>query len=196
MLEFLQGKASERKLRLFACACCRRVGRFLTDDRSRKLLDAAEQFADGETDLEHLRRTLDGPNQLKSVVEDLCWREAWWAAYHVVFDAAAKVCEASGDPEGDLFRAESAAQGRLLRDVMGNPFRPAHLHRKKVSADKGRTLKLAHSIYADRAFDRLPELADALEHAGCSNADILDHCRQPGEHVRGCWVVDLTLGRG
>jgi hypothetical protein len=55
--------------------------------------------------------------------------------------------------------------------------------------------KLAQAIYDDRVFDRLPILADALEEAGCTNADILNHCRQPGEHVRGCWVVDLLLGK-
>lgn len=55
--------------------------------------------------------------------------------------------------------------------------------------------KLARAIYEERAFDRLPILADALEEAGCADADILDHCRQPGEHVRGCWVIDLILGK-
>jgi len=56
-------------------------------------------------------------------------------------------------------------------------------------------VKLAESIYDERAFDRMPILADALEEAGCANADILAHCRQPGEHVRGCWAVDLILGK-
>jgi hypothetical protein len=55
--------------------------------------------------------------------------------------------------------------------------------------------QLAESIYTDRAFDRLPILADALEEAGCDNADILAHCRQGGEHARGCWVLDLLLGK-
>jgi hypothetical protein len=59
----------------------------------------------------------------------------------------------------------------------------------------GTVVKLAQGIYDDRAFDRLPVLADALEEAGCDDADILDHCRRPGEHVRGCWVVDLLLGK-
>jgi hypothetical protein len=54
---------------------------------------------------------------------------------------------------------------------------------------------LAQAICEERAFDRLPILADALEDAGCTNADVLDHCRQPGEHVRGCWVVNLLLGK-
>jgi hypothetical protein len=55
--------------------------------------------------------------------------------------------------------------------------------------------KIAQAIYDDRAFDCLPILADALEEAGCDNADILDHCRGPGPHVRGCWVVDMLLGK-
>jgi hypothetical protein len=56
-------------------------------------------------------------------------------------------------------------------------------------------VSLATAIYGDRAFDRLPILADALEDAGCDNADIFNHCRQPGEHIRGCFVVDLLLGK-
>jgi len=59
----------------------------------------------------------------------------------------------------------------------------------------GIVLKLAQAIYGDRAFDRMPVLADALEEAGCDNADILAHCRERGDHVRGCWVVDLLLGK-
>jgi hypothetical protein len=54
---------------------------------------------------------------------------------------------------------------------------------------------LAEGIYQERAFDRMPILADALQDAGCDNEDVLTHCRQPGEHVRGCWVVDLVLNK-
>jgi hypothetical protein len=59
----------------------------------------------------------------------------------------------------------------------------------------GTVVKLAEGIYNDRAFDRLPVLADALEDAGCTEAEILAHCRSGGEHVRGCWVLDLILGK-
>jgi hypothetical protein len=59
----------------------------------------------------------------------------------------------------------------------------------------GTVIKIAQAIYNERAFERLPILADALEDAGCDNADILRHCREPGEHMRGCWVVDLLLGK-
>jgi hypothetical protein len=80
----------------------------------------------------------------------------------------------------------------LIRELFGNPFRPVTLNPAWRTSN---VTGLAQSIYDDRAFDRLPILADALEDAGCDNADILNHCRQPGEHVRGCWVVDLVLGR-
>jgi hypothetical protein len=87
---------------------------------------------------------------------------------------------------------EIAAQVALVRCVFGNPFRPVTLAPAWLTAS---VRQLAQAIYDDRAFDRLPILADALEDVGCDNADVLGHCRQGGEHVRGCWVVDLVLGR-
>jgi hypothetical protein len=90
-------------------------------------------------------------------------------------------------------REELATQADFLRCIFGNPFRP-------VAADPGwltsTVVELAQGIYADRSFDRLPILADALQDAGCDNPDVLDHCRGPGPHARGCWVVDLVLGKG
>jgi hypothetical protein len=81
---------------------------------------------------------------------------------------------------------------RLANDVVGNPFYPVALDPAwRTEAVVG----LVAGIYADRAFDRLPVLADALEDAGCADADVLTHCRGPGPHVRGCWVVDLLLGK-
>jgi hypothetical protein len=80
----------------------------------------------------------------------------------------------------------------IARCVFGNPFRP-------ITADPAwltSTVKqIAEAIYQDRAFDRLPVLADALEEAGCDRAEILDHCRSGVEHVLGCWIVDLLLGK-
>src|SRR5262249_22298428 len=79
-----------------------------------------------------------------------------------------------------------------VREVLGNPFRPVIL---RPSWQTGTAAGLAEAIYAEAAFDRLPILGDALEDAGCANEEILNHCRQPGVHVRGCWVVDLVLGK-
>jgi hypothetical protein len=82
-----------------------------------------------------------------------------------------------------------------IRDIFGNPFRPVAVDPDWLTWNGGTVPKLAQAIYDQRRFQDLPILADALEEAGCTNADILNHCRQPGEHVRGCWVVDLVLGK-
>jgi hypothetical protein len=87
---------------------------------------------------------------------------------------------------------ERAAHCHLLRDIFGNHFCPALLEPSWVTPT-GKAL--AQAMYTDRSFTDLPVLADALEEAGCTNGDILNHCRQPGEHSRGCWAVDLVLGR-
>jgi len=83
-------------------------------------------------------------------------------------------------------------QPKWLRDIFGYPFRPVTIDPAWRTST---AVSVAQGVYTERAFDRLPILADALEDAGCTNADILNHCRQPGEHVRGCWCVDLVLGK-
>ncbi|WP_149112072.1 hypothetical protein [Limnoglobus roseus] len=80
----------------------------------------------------------------------------------------------------------------LLRDIFGNPFRPIAFSPAWLTPA---AVGLAEAIYADRAFDRLPILADALQDAGCEDVDVLSHCRGDGPHVRGCWVVDGVLGK-
>jgi hypothetical protein len=99
---------------------------------------------------------------------------------------------AAGDAEGPAWEAERRAQARLLHELFGNPFRPVAADRSWLTSD---VVGLARAIYDDRAFDRLPSLADALQDAGCDQADVLAHCRGDGPHVRGCWVVDLLLGK-
>ena len=92
----------------------------------------------------------------------------------------------------ELGRREKAFQCQILRDIFGNPFHSVSLDPTWLTA----TVKeIASGIYADQAFDRLPILADALEDAGCTSTDILSHLRGGGVHVRGCWAVDLLLGK-
>ena len=81
---------------------------------------------------------------------------------------------------------------QYVRDIFGNPFRPTLFDPAWRTTD---VLLLAGGIYAERAFDRMPILADSLQDAGCDRDDILSHCRGDGPHVRGCWVVDLLLGK-
>jgi hypothetical protein len=80
----------------------------------------------------------------------------------------------------------------LFRCIVGNPFRRIAFDPRWRTSD---VLGLAEAIYADRAFDRLPILADAFQDAGCEHPDLLAHCRGPGPHARGCWVVDGVLGK-
>jgi hypothetical protein len=88
--------------------------------------------------------------------------------------------------------AEQRFQAKLLRDIFGNPFCPVAF---SPSWRTSAALGLAGSMYEFRDFAAMPVLADALEEAGCDSADVLAHCRGPGPHVRGCWVVDLVLGK-
>jgi hypothetical protein len=94
-----------------------------------------------------------------------------------------------------------AAQAAMVRDLFGDPFRPA-----PALDPAWRThavLGLAQAAYDDRDHpqgtlwpDRLAVLSDALEEAGCADPDLLGHLRSPGPHVRGCWALDLILGKG
>jgi hypothetical protein len=189
MLEFLQGKASERKLRLFAVACCRRIWHLLTDERSRKAVEVAERYADGCVSEEELR-AVSGEAASVGIgfgVQFSAANAAHFAALpgqvrsnRCAMFAARALAEA----------AAPAAQAGLLRCIFGIPFHPITVSPDWLTAT---VVSLAQAIYQEKAFARLPLLAGALEEAGCTNADILTHCRQPSEHVRGCLVVDLLL---
>ena len=92
-----------------------------------------------------------------------------------------------------LGKNEELHQCTLLRCIFGTPFQGSPLKEPKWRTDT--VTGIAQAIYDDRAFDRLPVLADALEDAGCDDRELLDHCRSGEEHVRGCWAVDLLLGK-
>jgi hypothetical protein len=95
----------------------------------------------------------------------------------------------------DQRKEERRAQSNTLRCLFGNPFHVTEIQKSWLIWHDDTIPKIAETIYGNRAFAELPILADALEEAGCDNADILEHCRSGGEHVRGCWVVDLLLGK-
>ena len=84
---------------------------------------------------------------------------------------------------------------RLVREVIGNPFRAVAINPRWLTWAGGTVRRIAHDIYDAGRFEELPVLADALEDAGCADADLLGHLRSPGPHVRGCWAVDLVLGK-
>jgi hypothetical protein len=200
MLEFLRGRDSDRKWRLFACACCRNLfWDLLPDSRVRHAISVNEAYADGlvnesvlETEMSSLAAarkdavkraanvpyTLDAAkSQEEKELDALEWAE--WAV---------------GKPEREFWIAEGEEQREhpcaFLRELFGNPFRLVTIDLDWLIWQNNTIPKMAQSIYDEGRFERMPILADALEEAGCTNADILNHCRQPGEHVRGCWVID------
>ncbi|HEX4606917.1 MAG TPA: hypothetical protein VH092_01805 [Urbifossiella sp.] len=197
MLAFVGRAASGRKLRLLAAACCREVWDRIPDERSRRAVEVAEAYADGLADEAEAEAAAgpawevgdevresggdDGPGGAADLADA--------AAFAVTADErVTRATDLATDP-GDQGRWLTAV---LLRDLFGNPFRPAAADPSWLSAE---VVSLADSIYVGRRFDRLPRLGDALQEAGCDRADILAHCQSGGPHARGCWVLDMALGK-
>ncbi len=214
MVSFLRKeKANQRKLRLFGCACCRRVWERLPGEASRRAVEVAERFADGlarRKDLGAALRDCDeeapgAPNDPATmVVEVSLQKAASWAPYN----ARVRAAGLGPFPASQIaahtvaMNAEGAEQVKLLHDIFGNPFRRARIELAWLAWGGGTVPRLAQALYDERALPsgaldiaRLGVLADALQEAGCGDAAVLGHCRGPGPHVRGCWVVDLILGK-
>jgi hypothetical protein len=109
-----------------------------------------------------------------------------------MIDIALGASKPSPDSIPPEVRAAHVADAELVRDIFGNPFRPMTLDPEWRTST---TVVLAAGMYKSRDFDAMSILADALQDAGCDRADILAHCRGPGPHVRGCWVVDSVLNK-
>jgi hypothetical protein len=195
MVKFIQGKASDRKLRLFVCACCRRIWDLLPDDANRDLVAAVEDCPTGSFHDPELNAAIVASTQVERKCADnwayLAIKNLGRTYYKLRaldgLGAAAMVAVNSGDKAAEL-----SAQTELFRDIFGNPFRPVAFDPRWRTPE---AVGVAWGIYDERAFDKVPLLADALMDAGCDRADILAHCRSEGPHVRGCWVVDSVLGR-
>jgi hypothetical protein len=186
-------RGSDRKLRLFAVECCRRLERLL-HQRSRQAVEAAERFAEGELDGDELERARIAAvyDPHGTTARALANNAAMYAALPSARAAAYAVCEVS-------FAADQKAgrgwQCDLLREIIGNPHQPVTIDRAWLARNDRAVLKLARAIYDERDFADLGVLADALEDAGCRDERLLDHCREPGEHVHGCWALDCVLAR-
>jgi hypothetical protein len=197
ILAFLQCP-STRKLRLFACWCCRRIWNELIDVRSRSAVELTERFVDGLATQEELsaanlsaitaRNVIRG-NHIRRIAANAACSASVFEITEAASESAVVVNSLEDIPVFEDARVEHA---HLLRCIFGNPFRPVALDPEWHNST---VVQLAQGIYADRAFDRLPILADALQDAGCDHPDVLTHCRSTGPHARGCWVVDLILGK-
>jgi hypothetical protein len=217
MLSCLHGKASDRKLRLFIANYCRRTWRLFQDERCRRAIEVAERSADGQVGDEELLQVYIQMWEIQghipcpapeAIIADSCRRAvrpsgritprivgiAAESLARVVAEGTGGESErgAWGEAKQAAWEAERWVQVDFLRDIFGNPFRPVAFNPSWRTPD---VVTLAGHIYHDRAFAELPDLAEALEAAGCADPTVLAHCREPGPHVRGCFVVDLLLAK-
>jgi hypothetical protein len=222
MLDHVRHPALQRKMWLFATACCRRVSHLFHLPGSQALVDATEARADGRISDDEwkdavchlpIRGLVEGPGTSPADRADfaagqllLC--DAFEAARDASFQAFASMQLKEGpqapwhfyEPTAcPLFSGpwpenhpERSVQADLFRDIFGNPFRPVAV---EPSWRTSTVLPLASRMYELRDFSTMPILADALQDAGCTEPAVLDHCRCGGTHVRGCWLIDLLLNK-
>lgn len=213
-------RLDDRKLWLLAVACCRRVWHRMTDERTRRMVEVVERWADGQATDEERAAAGAAAHQAFADSSTYYWgqdeaADAVHRAFHATTTAGADLARREEDYQPGMWASgvaqsvlnltagavdpdysnnpERPAQADLIRCLTGNPFRPVAFDPAWRTAT---AVALAEAIYAERAWDRLPILADALEEAGCLDADVLAHCRSGGPHARGCWVVDGVLNHG
>lgn len=186
---------ADRKLRLFAVACCRRRLNNNSSPRFCEVTDEVEQLAEARTN-----RTRNRFKQLRQeLAAGRSWTpaEGWFVAGLVSATGWASSSRTTAAALGSSWWWHKSREERaivsLLRDVIGNPFRPTRF------ASGWRTenvVLLAKQMYESRDFSAMPVLADALQDAGCNSDDLLAHCRDTSAmHVRGCWALDLVLDK-
>jgi hypothetical protein len=170
MLRFLSGRISVRKLRLFGLECCKRAWPDRRDEFERKSLEVADRLGGDPATWEQISMSV-----------------ALFAARALAHG------ECGNHPGTPWWEDADRVLADLLRDIVGNPFRTPAVDESWLRWNDNLVVKLATVIRNESSFERMPILADALEDAGCTDAEILDHCRQATEHVRGCWLLDLVL---
>lgn len=213
MLRFLNDRASGRKLSLFTCNCVEFVWRSLLQRSVPAILERAWGAVDGLVSKLELVVAIPvpvGPQPSlthfasKLEVEDWFANRTLEAAFHPqelsvltqmrnnIEALAVLLAKDRGQDTAVASQSARTAMASLLRDLFGNPFRPLNF---SPSWRTSTVTALAQTMYDSRDFSAMPILADALQDAGCDNADILNHCREPGLHVRGCFVLDACLGK-
>jgi hypothetical protein len=183
MLNYLASQPLHRKLLLFGCACCRRSAPLWSEPGNSEIVRRIEAFAEGEGSAQSVRRSL--------------YARAPFSNWRRLLIASAKALE--DNAWGAAVRLSSSVTEsvacELLREVIGNPFDQATINPEWLAWNGGQIVTLAQTIYDEERWQDMPVLADAVEEAGCTDERILAHCRQSDEHVRGCWLVDLLLGK-
>jgi hypothetical protein len=185
MLQQLCGQLTDRRLRLFACACCRHLSSLLARDNL-AAVEVIERHEDGMATWQELRDDLTsadeveagttGPRRIAARAAAMAWS--------VTEHARSAAAHATVNPD-----AARRRQADILRDFVGNPFHPAPVDLAWLRWHGGRVEELARALYQKRRHADLPILADALEDAGCQHEAILWHCRAGGDHCHSASCV-------
>jgi hypothetical protein len=207
MFHHLGRTLSRRKARLYAAACCRHAWDALPEGPCRQAVEVAERLADGQAKekerLAALRALPQGADA--HPIQSAVWAAECVVARHVphVLQVGAHTSNAIAqqraggdrDLQMKLWNADLATYSALVRCIFGNPFRPPEIAPSLRTWHDGLLAATAQRIYESRDFVEMAVLADMLEDAGCQDTQALAHCRDPGPHARGCFVVDLLLAR-
>jgi hypothetical protein len=217
LLEFSQEHTNERKPRLFAIACCRSLEQWLTEPTCFLAIDRVERYVEKQAskhELASLRRDFlkperdrlrrrcvagalsDWPDLIPNADRPTVCLASWDACRAVLrgsgWDAAYGAAQSAVTAHRYSPQTEYGLIKALFNDVFRNPFCPLTFDPGWRTSD---VRGLAQAIYDNKNFESMPILSDALMDAGCDEEEIIGHCRRDGPHVRGCWVVDLVLGK-
>jgi hypothetical protein len=192
-----------RKSRLLACAFARLIWE-IHDEQGKQIIESMERYADGDESLEDFRvvmgdyydRVEDEPDPRRQAAGNcvLGLSTARHENYPLRFAVTQGRLALSARQQSDeVWKSNHVPEICItIRDIFGNPFRPVVL---ESSLRTESVVSLARAMYESRNFSDIKVVAETLQNAGCDNQELLDHCRGSVSHIRGCWVVDLLLGK-
>jgi hypothetical protein len=194
--QYLGKRLTRRKRLLFGCGCARQTWHLLKKETNRRAVETSERYADG----------LATRKEMIQAWRALDWEPAAYCEWPITTVSGSVGYRAPDEDEVrdkhlERFPGQRNERARerdwcaVLRDLFGNPFRPVRLDPAWLAWESGTVPRLAQAIYDGHRFADMPFLGDALEEAGCADEQVLAHCRDKAPHYRGCWVVDLLLGR-
>jgi hypothetical protein len=184
-----KGTRKERKMRLIAVACCEARFGSRRDEELADCLTLVTRLADDPTvEAERARMFLRRSPASGTLTNALLN----WHGFQAGVETLRMLGVEDFPDSRSATREQCVAYSQIIRDISGNPFRPVAF---APDWQTSTVIAIALQMYDTRDFAAMPILADALQDAGCEEAAVLDHCRGPGSHVRGCWVVDHVLAR-
>jgi hypothetical protein len=199
ILNFLENRASQRKLLLSNLALCRALAPIIRDKQCIRAMNVLESIADGTVSENDQN---EAQNWARSSLSQCPQSNrasyfARCAVYNLTLvEHDHAVLSQAGNYIAALDATEKNKSDLMERGISGlrcvNCYHPITPNPSWLTST---VIALAQQMYDSQDFTAMPILADALQDASCDNPQILEHCRGPGPHVRGCFVVDLCLNK-